>query len=80
MGRKTIDELTRYVQSLSRQAVDEILSGYIADRPVENSGRVDCEFCDLRFVCGKKPLDVKKVRKIEGSVKFTNFAGGGSDE
>ena len=80
LGRKTIDEITKYVHALSRQAVDEILSGYIADRPVENSGKIDCEHCELRFVCGKNPMDVNKVRKIESGIKFNNFAGGGSDE
>lgn len=64
---------SQYQQRIMKSAVDEILSGYIAPSPIEEDGRVPCEYCEYKYSCGRDFNSNKGIRKTISGVKFENF-------
>ena len=57
--------LTEYAEKAADNAVNEILSGFIAALPAESGKKTACSFCDYAAIC-KGP---RRVRKCDGATK-----------
>lgn len=70
----TLDAVLNYQMEISSLATKEILDGYITPSPMEDGGRVPCDYCEYRLICGRDFDTSLGVRKSLSSIKYENFA------
>ncbi len=70
------DDAQKYVYMLATQAVNEILSGYIAPSPIRlaSNNKLKCENCPYLGVCGVQNTAYRFGRKCYGAVKIENIS------
>ncbi|MEG1986522.1 MAG: PD-(D/E)XK nuclease family protein [Clostridia bacterium] len=62
------DEIGKYVESLTQQAIKEILDGNISASPLEKV----CNFCDFKSIC-EFDSNARYVRKTFPKISFVDF-------
>ena len=64
-----------YVEKLCKNAIDEILSGYIEPSPIKvsSSSHLPCEKCQFASICGVEKTNYKNGRKCYGSVNMKDI-------
>jgi len=68
--------ITKYIYELEKQAVSEIMDGYIEPSPLVIGKKSPCVYCDYRFVCGLEKTKNSEGRKAIEKIEFVNFIEG----
>lgn len=72
LSRDELDGVLDYCMKLSKQAVKEILDGYIEKSPIKSADKPACEHCEYRNCCGNSKTDIKS--RTTESVSFQQFS------
>lgn len=76
LSAKQFENITKYIQKLECNAVQEILSGYIEPSPLVINKKSPCAYCDYRYVCGLENKENNEGRKALTTIDFNNFIEG----
>lgn len=76
MPAEELYEIMDYCKEISEQAVEEILSGYIAPSPLKINDSLVCDYCNYKNICRRNQQDLTTIRCAKRGVGFENFTSG----
>ena len=76
LDEKQFEDIAKYIHDLEKQAVKEIMSGYIAPSPLVSGNKSPCAYCAYKTVCGLEKTSNPEGRKALGGIKFESFLKG----